>query len=145
MKNKTFTMGQILSVASGIFCTENFGDVYEILNYMSGEDLYTTQLPRVANEATPYLLDRFEWLEDACELMRTTEGDGAAALAMAKTLANRYGNNFSVPIIPMDDHEIVDPGEDARRLGFKGEIIDIDLSDEDDNEISPYGDINWND
>lgn len=41
-----------------------------------------------------------------------------------------------------EDHEDVDPIEDARRLGFKGEVITLDVTNEEE-PPSPYGDINW--
>ncbi|MER7280561.1 hypothetical protein ABT369_39590 [Dactylosporangium sp. NPDC000244] len=56
MTTKTFHIGDILSVTSGIFCTPNgMGGLYDILNWMTGDDLMTHQLPRASRECAPDL------------------------------------------------------------------------------------------
>ena len=46
---KTFDLGTVLTVTTGRLLTD-IGNLYEILNFMTGDDLMTHQLPR-ATEA----------------------------------------------------------------------------------------------
>lgn len=61
MKNSdsfvAFDLGTILSIVTPILLTK-IENVYEILNYMTGDELYTYQLPRVAREMTPVILEQ---------------------------------------------------------------------------------------
>jgi hypothetical protein len=69
---------------------------------------------------------------------------GEDRLENLSALVERYGEYHVVLPMHPEDHERVDPAEDARRLGFKGKIITLDVTNEGKEEPpSPYGDINW--
>jgi hypothetical protein len=60
---RSFSLGQVLSVTTGtLLCP--IGEVYEILDYLSGEALMTHQLPRVSREAEPWILEQHPALAD---------------------------------------------------------------------------------
>ena len=44
-----YDLGTVLSVTTGTLLTK-IGNVYKILNYMTGDNLFTHQLPRVSKE-----------------------------------------------------------------------------------------------
>ena len=55
--SKQFHLGDVLSVTSDFLLSPRKIDgVYDILNYMTGDDLYTHQLPRASKECKPWLL-----------------------------------------------------------------------------------------
>lgn len=51
---RNFDLGTVLSITTGRVFTE-FGNIYKILNYLSRDNLFTNQLPRVAEIAQPYI------------------------------------------------------------------------------------------
>ena len=53
---KEFPTEVVLSVVTGVLVCDGIGPIYEMLNWMTGESLYTHQLPRVAREAEPVVL-----------------------------------------------------------------------------------------
>ncbi len=55
---KEFTMEQVLSVVSGIFCCEKIEELYDILSFLTSERLYTHQLPRASRWARPLLISQ---------------------------------------------------------------------------------------
>lgn len=61
---KTFPLAQILSITTGrLMC--DMGGVYEILNHITGDNLYTHVLPRAARFARPFIAEAFPELEAA--------------------------------------------------------------------------------
>jgi len=108
--------------------------VYDILGFMCGEEPYTHSLPRFRVEALPYLLDQHPWLRDVTyPPCPAGEDKKQHATDWLQKICAQYGEWFDVEPIPMDDHDILSPEEDLKRLGFKGTIITIDPS-EGDNE-----------
>jgi len=66
---KKFHLGDVLSITGDKLVSPRLMDgVYDILNYMTGENLFTHQLPRARDVCGPYLLKQFPQLETAdCE------------------------------------------------------------------------------
>ena len=61
-----FHISDMLTVITGRLVSRDGVDgLYRILNYMTGEDLYTHQLPRAAKECAPVLKMQFPHLADA--------------------------------------------------------------------------------
>lgn len=62
MRTKGFHLGDVLSVITG----RNIGSpegLYNILNFMSGDNLFEIQFGRIADECRPYLLAQFPELD----------------------------------------------------------------------------------
>ena len=54
---RAFSLGDVLSVTTGYLVSLRHVDgLYDILNYMTGDDLYTPQLPRALDECAGPLL-----------------------------------------------------------------------------------------
>src|SRR3990170_796891 len=84
MESKLFHLGDILSITTGrLVSKRHIEGVYDILNFMTRDNLYTHQLPRASRECAPVLLvqhpqlaavtgdevtqENFKaWLEDRC-------------------------------------------------------------------------------
>mgnify|MGYP003405309659 FL=1 len=60
---KSFKIGAILTVTTGILLCD-VGGLYEILNHLTGDNLFTHQLPRAATWAAPKLLAQFPALQE---------------------------------------------------------------------------------
>lgn len=67
MRTKHFPLRVVLSITTGRLLTD-VDDVYEILNWMTGDSLFTHQLPRAGEACKPSLLAQFPELQavNAC-------------------------------------------------------------------------------
>lgn len=60
MSVKDFHIGDILSITTGRLVSLNhIGGVYDILNFMTNDDLSIVQLLRAADECRPYLSEMY--------------------------------------------------------------------------------------
>jgi hypothetical protein len=131
MKKQKFHLGDVLSVTTGRLVSPTHIDgVYKILNFMTRDDLFTHQLPRAGDECKPYLAKQFPQLSppaidaDIAEMDRRFEGvtdrnkyKEIVDVWLAE-LVEKYGENFEVEEIPLDDHVTKDP------LGEMMEMVD---------------------
>jgi hypothetical protein len=113
MTTKKFHIRPILSVTTGLLLTKpkapddnGIGDLYELLNFMTGDSLFTHQLPRASTECGPWLLRWFPELEAEgkrikafCETHRDDPDFSARLEAEIPDLS------YFVTPIPADDHE----------------------------------------
>lgn len=65
---RQFHLSDILSVTTGrLVSTRHMDGIYDILNYMTGEQLFTHQLPRAVTVCKPVLLDQHPQLKSASD------------------------------------------------------------------------------
>ena len=79
-QTRSFPLRVVLTVTTGRLLTKGagprdngIGDLYGILNWLTGDDLFTHQLPRAGDAGKPYLLKCFPELADANEFVSTLE------------------------------------------------------------------------
>ena len=93
---RNFHLGDILSVTTGRLISEReMEGVYDILNYMTGESLFTHQLPRASKIAGPDIIRQHPQLV-AVELGEITSENWRKKLAV---LVVEYGEKL--PISPL--------------------------------------------
>jgi hypothetical protein len=153
--SKKFHITQLLSVYTGIlFQTPGteypIEGVYEILDYMTGEELQTVALPRASKKAKPYLERQFPWLASLNYKSEYTNEELDIIIKAQKTFTNnqinQHGEWFDVISMFEGDHEVLDPYEDIYRIDptkRPEDIITLDLSNNDNDDINPIGDLNW--
>ncbi|TIT43728.1 MAG: hypothetical protein E5W76_05415 [Mesorhizobium sp.] len=108
MAEKAFPTGAVLSVVVDVLVSENhMQGVYEVLGWMTGESLYTHQLPRVGREATPVILALHPELEAAVAEAEQVNGDNWRE--WLATWKARYGETITVPLLTIEQHERIDP------------------------------------
>lgn len=61
--SQKFKLGAVLSVTTGYLLCE-IGELYEILNFLTKENLYTHQLPRAAEYAKVHIAIAYPGIED---------------------------------------------------------------------------------
>lgn len=102
---KRFHISDVLSITTGLLVsTRHCTGVYDILNWMTQNNLYTHQLPRASDECKPHLLRQFPWLEkvDADSLKPLIEGfeeqrgTEQAIIAWWTNLSRDYNMYFDV-------------------------------------------------
>lgn len=118
--SRIFHIGDILSVTTGkLVSRRHIEGVYDILNFMTGDTLYTHQLPRAADECRPFLIEQHPALAEA-------EARGVDAETWSGWLdeqATRFGETLEVRPLPEHAHEFVDPLSEAAENVHPNRII----------------------
>ena len=99
-----FHIGDVLSITtSRLVSSDGISGVYRILDYMSGENLMTHQLPRVSRECKPVLLEQYPQLGDI-----DTSGVNNWEVWLAEQ-ANKYGEYLEVTPLLKSQHKHLHP------------------------------------
>jgi hypothetical protein len=110
---RAFDLGDILTITTGRLCAIRGMDaVYDILNFLTGDSLFTHQIPRACRECGPWLLRQHPQLAAVTQDELGPE-NYAANLAKWK---GRFGETLSVTPIPRDDHTWKDPLVELREM-----------------------------
>jgi hypothetical protein len=92
-----FSIGTIISITTGVLVTD-MHNLYTILDYMTGEKLYTHQLSRAADECAPCLIEQLPFLKDI-----SSEGiDATNWESWLKALTAYHGEEFEIQPLPKD-------------------------------------------
>lgn len=124
-----FDLGDILSVTTGILMSpDGMKGVYRILNYMTGDDLFMPQLPRVSLEMTLVIFEQHPQLQD----IQAEEMESEDVWKFLNKMKSIYGD--SLPIIPCGifQHQKIDPQEEAEQImkGKEDKIFIIPLGED---------------
>lgn len=105
MTNQQFDTADVMSVVTGRLMGD-IGGVYKVLNWMTGENLFTHQLPRVGREARPVLLAAHPLLQLAIDEAEQVTPENFKE--WRQTWEDRYGPTIAVPKFTADTHEHID-------------------------------------
>jgi hypothetical protein len=112
---RTFPLGDILTVTTDRFVTpDGMGAVYELLNFMTGDNLFTHQLPRASGECRPALLAQHP---DLTLVVVPEEFDDEAHVWrwLAEQVARFSASREVTPLDPAD-HTRIDPVAELKML-----------------------------
>lgn len=134
-ETKQFDLGTVLTISNGRLLTKIDG-VYEILNWMTQDSLYTHQLPRAMRECRPWLLRWFPELEalnlpsPMAALDRLIELYGASegCQTWVRQQPESYPlvkSVYDVPRIPRDDHDVIDPLAELATMVDPSKIVAV--------------------
>lgn len=105
-----FHISDILTVTTGkLVSTRHIEGIYDILNYMTGDDLFTHQLPRARNACKPYLLEQFPFLKS----VTGDEADEDNWKDWVQKQVDKFGEQLEVGKIPVNQYNHVDPIREA--------------------------------
>jgi hypothetical protein len=127
MSTRVFTLGEVLSVTTGVLLTD-IGNVYGILNFLTDDNLFTHQLPRACRECGPYILA-------AHPQLASVDTTGVGADNFRDWLARQvetHGDAFA--LTPMDDgiHDYRNPVSEAVEMVGKARVIAVNLDVDND-------------
>lgn len=105
MGTKLFSTHDVMSVVTGRLMG-GIGGVYEVLNWMTGESLFTHQLPRVGREAVPVILAMHPHLASAIEDAEQVTPENFQD--WRDRWVDRFGPQIAVPTMNEDQHERID-------------------------------------
>lgn len=138
---KTFHISDLLSITTGrLVSSRHMDGVYEILNFLTGDNLFTHQLPRACEECSPWLRTQFPqlfpdnprmeaWLAGLDNKL-ATEGRGADVIAAWVQLV-RVGAELPevVPVYEMgaDMHTHIDPLQELESMVGPDRVLSVKL------------------
>jgi len=116
-EKKSFGLGTILSITTGRLLT-SIDNVYEILNFMTRDNLFTHQLPRASKECAPWILRQHPQLKDV-DASNVTKDNLQEYL---KQQIDFYDISLEIEPIQRDDHDYKNPLEELKEM-TNAEII----------------------
>ena len=141
MKTKKFHLGDVLSITTGRLVSPwHISGVYDILNFMTGDNLFTHALPRASDECKPYLIEQFPQLvtpemdsaiAELGDALKSKSGKAEAEKVVADWLTKqvaKYGEMFAVKPIPANAHEVKNPiAEAVEMIGGPEKVIVVSI------------------
>ena len=118
--HRAFRLETLLTITTGTMLGK-IDDVYDILNYMTGDNLFTHQLPLAAGICKHALWAQYPLLKYA----RTESVDGTNWLWHIHDKRQKFGNYFRV--IPLEHWVQRDPIADMERMVDPEKIIVVQM------------------
>ncbi len=105
---RKFPLADVISVGSGyLVSAKGISAVYEVLNFMTGESIYTHQIPRVSREAAVVLVNQHPFLAIVFDEAKAVTKDNWAEKVAGWEA--RYGAEISIKPMSEESHERIDP------------------------------------
>jgi hypothetical protein len=120
MTTESFSLGAVLTVTTGTLLCPIDG-IYRILNFMTGDGIYTHQLGRVSEECKPHLLRQFPALADVDASGVTPDNWQAWLLAQEAV----HGDMLAVEPLPPGEHYEIDPLSDLAEKVHPSKIATV--------------------
>lgn len=131
---RKFDLGDILSITTGALVSRRHMDgVYDILNFMTGDNLFTHQLPRASQECEGPLRAQHPDLPTVAPEFAgaTNEERMSSVFGWLTEMEEQFGEHRVVTPLADDDHTVIDP---LSELGLRGippeRIIPLELGEE---------------
>lgn len=126
MSAKHFHLGDVLSITTmRMLSPRGMDGVYDILRFMTGNDVATHQCGRVARECAPFLLKQHPQLT-IVQVPAITRENFASVL---EGLCAEYGDEVMVTQLPENAHEIIDPHSEMAEKVHPKKITIINYAD----------------
>jgi hypothetical protein len=126
VSTRKFHIGDILSVTtSRLVSPSHIGGVYSILNWMTGDNLMTHQLPRASDECAPSLREQFPDLA-AIKVPEDLSGEADVRKWLARQV-KAHGVTREVAPLAAGDHTHIDPITEIRQVAPHAKIIAVEV------------------
>lgn len=132
---KLFHISDVLSVTTGrLVSSRHMNGVYEILDFLTGYDLFTHQLPDASQECEPWLRAQFPRLMgDSPEMqpflarMGELRGDSDGIAAWVESVRVHFGLPHHIPVYELgaDMHTRIDPIEELKAMVGDDRVIAV--------------------
>lgn len=142
---KEFHISDVLSVTTGrLVSSRHMDGIYEILNFLTGDNLFTHQLPRAMRECEPWLKTQFPQLMSDSPAMASSikglegtlavtpqnkEAIGKACTEWVEDVRQKFKLPEMLPVYEMgaEMHPHIDPVEEAKAMVGDKKVIALDL------------------
>jgi hypothetical protein len=123
-ERRAFHIGDVLSAYSGFLVSNrHMAGVYETLNFLTGDNLYTHALPRAMEEC-------HGWLERLHPQLKEIDCSGLNPETLPAWLAGivaKYGETLELQPLPPEGHEFRHPVEELESMVGKDRVIKVKL------------------
>jgi hypothetical protein len=121
-RTTNFPTVDVLSTVTGRLIGKIDG-VYEVLNWMTGESVFTHQLPRISREAQPVMIGTHPALQQAIDEAEQVTPENWET--WRDLWLERYGPTMAVPKMNHHEHERIDPMSEAAQHFRPEQIIAV--------------------
>lgn len=94
---QTFSTAIVLSVTVDRFVCDNIGQIYEILNYITGDNLFTHALPRAGRFAKPFILEAYPELAIPTDKESELDATGTMERSEVRPFIDRWLASLNLP------------------------------------------------
>ncbi|PZU95520.1 MAG: hypothetical protein DI527_00495 [Chelatococcus sp.] len=126
-ETKAFPTAEVISSIAGVLICD-IGGVYRVLGWMTGEELFTHQLPRAGREATPVAVafdPRLAEVVKEAEQVNETNWQ-----EWRDRWIERFGQEITVPRLTLAQHKEKNPIAELREMAPQAEIIPVVVGEE---------------
>jgi hypothetical protein len=123
-ETKRFHIGDVLSAYSGFLVSNrHMAGVYDTLNFLTGDNLYTHALPRAMDEC-------HGWLERMHPILKEIDCSGLNPQTLPAWLDGivaKYGETLELRPLPDEGHEFREPTEELESMVDKDRIVKVSI------------------
>lgn len=124
--SREFHLGDVLSVTTGfLVAPRGMEAMYDLLSFMTGDSLFTHQLPRACDECAPDLLRQHPKLAEV--EVPAKFADEAHALAWLAEQVAVFGERLDVAPLAEADHTRIDPLTELASMVGTDRIITVEF------------------
>lgn len=105
------TCGELISVGTGQLCC-SLDRFYQLLNYLTGDTIFTHQIPRAFRACEPWVRSQYPWLRT----VDTSLCNGQNWQQFVASIAAEHGNEFELAPLPAGRWKSVCPVQEAEEL-----------------------------
>lgn len=106
--------------------TRHMDGIYDILNFMTGDELFTHQLPRAMKQCAPELLQQHPQLSAVvCDW--SPQNDETAIRNWLQQQTDKFGESLDVS--PLRQYEHRDPVDELCEMAGKEKVIVVDATE----------------
>lgn len=121
MEQKTFKTSEVVSACTGRMLCKIDG-IYQVLNFLSGESLFTHQLPRAMKELQPAFFRQYPWLEQLGDLPNVNGENWQECL---KAIEDEFGTELILTKPSQTDYREMNPIDELVAMVGPEKVIPI--------------------
>ena len=122
-----FHLGDILTITTDALVSPDHMDgIYRILNHMTGDNLFTHQLTRAAEECKPELLRQHP---DLAGVVPPKFRDEAHVWSWLAEQTDRFGTHREVQPMPAEQHTRINPLDELAMNHPNVKVIAVEMPD----------------
>lgn len=126
---RKFATADIVSAATGIMCSRSMDDIYQIMNYLTGDNLFTHQLPRALRVCKEHVKKQCPWVDTLDPTAITV--DNYEQWRRAADL--KVGAEHELQPLPPGVWESKDPIQELKDMGASEDrIIQVEVDNDSD-------------
>lgn len=121
---REFDLGDILSITTGVLLSPRLIEgVYDILNFMTRDNLFTHQLPRASEECKSHILNQHPKLSKVEVPDWGPDVEPLYVRAWLATMKLEYGGTLPIKRLAPEDHTPIHPIDELVMMGVDKEKI----------------------